>query len=317
MPTAIELKTAIRGRLDAMRWSGSDRVFAAASILETPVPPTAYANYRQLPAAWITERSMRFDEDNPYQADLTLAIVVYGTDWRDDTGEAAIRGNAGEDGTEVNRGLDQIARRVGEQIGYLGPTYAIRNVQTNWGATSIDQNQWIVWRELTFTATVSTDADATVLSTVYSTGTLTLVAGANSYPLGEVSNLELEIEELDLRSDGEDENGGWTLAQQGAYRVQVNCEMRGWNSTANQIFGSIGNAGAGLDKTQYTATYTPRDGSDDSIKFVLSNAVVWRPRLRARFAPTKEMVRAFSLVAVSDDVADMLDWGTVAEVDGA
>lgn len=312
MPTAIELKTAIRERLDAMRWPDSSRVFPALSIVEAPIPPPTDM---QLPIAWIAERSERFDADNPFQADITVAVTIYQQDLRDRTGEAAIRGDGADAGAATSRGLDQITRRVGEQIGYLGPTYAIRNVQTTWGATQIREGEWIVYRELSFTATVSTDASFGIRGTVYSTGTLTLVDSlANSYPLGEVSNLELSISEMDLRSDGEDEGGGWSLIQQGAFKVQVDCEMRGWDSTANSIFEGIANANAGLDKTSYTATYTPRDGDGDSITFVLQNCKVFRPRLRARFAPTREMVRAFSLVATSENVASMLTWGTVTEV---
>lgn len=255
-----------------------------------------------MPMVWIKEESQRIDDDLPYLSTMTLSVTVYSTDWRDATGEAALRGDGDEDGAATARGLDQMARRVAEQIGYLGRTYVdIRNVQTQWDAYQMDQSTWIAYRSIRFTATVNTDSAFVGTGIIYTTGTLALTpTGGDDISLGEVSNLTLNVKELDLTSDGEDEGGGWNDALEGAYLISVDCDFRGWDDTREAIFRTFQNNGAGVRKPRYTLVYTPRDAGAGAFEFTLRDVTVNLLNMRAQMAPTREFLRRVTFRSVSD-----------------
>lgn len=151
MPATLDeraLLDTIRDTVRGVTWDGSTAAFAASSVVVSPLVPAAMLDHRRTPVAQIMPQSQEYDEEEPGIRYVTFGVRLYQIDRRDDAGESATMGDAGDE-----RGLLQLSRRVDLAIQLLQRgTVPIISRGTTSGGVTLEDGERIVYREHTYRA---------------------------------------------------------------------------------------------------------------------------------------------------------------------
>lgn len=143
-------------------------------------------------------------------------------------------------------------------------------------------------------------ADGQPSQVIYASGHLT-VDGAT---VGLAREVLLEATYVRAPIEGEDRGGGIVDAVQSAWHVELFAEFRGFDNDLSQLIPAYSGESGGKLLTPRTVAFVADGAGTPS--FTLANAVLGTDRMRMRFAPHVELVRAMSWQATHQDLGAIL-----------
>lgn len=143
-------------------------------------------------------------------------------------------------------------------------------------------------------------ADGQPSQVIYASGSISI----DGAPVGLAREVILEATYVQASIEAEDRGGALVDAFQSAWSVTLSAEFRGLDGDLSQLIPAFSAKSAGRLLRPSKVVFTSDSGFNPS--FVLENAIMDTARLRMRFAPNVELVRAISWNAIHPNLEDIL-----------